>query len=54
VTSNDDVVYYSINLANQVMFTELGSGAEPGWGTLYYAMKSVSEIRPFLFVKLNL
>ncbi|KAI0282069.1 hypothetical protein BC826DRAFT_302706 [Russula brevipes] len=40
LTSNGDVMYYSINLANQVTFTELGSGPEPGWGTLYYAMKS--------------
>ncbi|KAI0282070.1 hypothetical protein BC826DRAFT_922062 [Russula brevipes] len=53
VTSNSDVMYYSLNLADQVTFTELDSGPEPGWGTLYYAMKGVSEIMPFVFFLTN-
>jgi hypothetical protein len=54
VTSTTGITYYSVNFTNPVKFSELGDGATPGWGTLHYAMKSVSDTGPFLFVTLNL
>ncbi|KAI0292858.1 hypothetical protein BC826DRAFT_1186270 [Russula brevipes] len=40
VTSTTGITYYSVNFTNPVKFSELDDGATPGWGTLYYAMKS--------------
>jgi len=53
VTPNANITYYSVNFTNPVNFSELDDGATPGWGTLHYAMKSVSDIGPFLFPTLN-
>ncbi len=48
VTSNTDVIYHTVTLGNPVVFSEVGVQAE--WGTLYYAMKSVSDNGPSVFV----
>ena len=39
-TSVSNVVYHTVRLQNPVVFNEIGSMAE--WGSVYYAMKSVS------------
>jgi len=39
-TTNDDVIYHSVKLQNPEVFSEISSQAE--WGTLHFAMKSVS------------
>jgi hypothetical protein len=39
-TNNSDLIYHSAGLENPAEFTENNNQAE--WGTLYYAMKSVS------------
>ncbi|KAF8263273.1 hypothetical protein EI94DRAFT_1598265 [Lactarius quietus] len=41
-TSNNEVIYHSAKLENPAEFTEINTQAE--WGTLYYAMKSGSNI----------
>ena len=41
-TSNNEVIYHSAGLENPAEFSEINTQAE--WGTLYYAMKSVSGI----------
>ena len=38
--SNNDVIYHTAGLRNPAVFNEINNQAE--WGTLYYAMKSVS------------
>ena len=43
-TSNNDAVYHTASLRNQAVFNEINTQAE--WGTLYYAMKSVSGNGP--------
>lgn len=48
VTSNTDVVYHTVRLQNPDLFSEVGAQAE--WGTLYYAMKAVSDDGLFIFV----
>jgi hypothetical protein len=48
VTSNSNVIYHAVTLWEQVMFSENSSQA--GWGTLYFAMKAVSDFSPFDFV----
>jgi hypothetical protein len=48
VTSNTNVIYHTVTLENPVMFSEVGVQAE--WGTLYYAMTSVSDKGPSVFV----
>jgi hypothetical protein len=54
VTSTTGITYYSVNFTDPVTFSELDDGATPGWGTLHYAMKSVSDTGPFLFATLIL
>jgi hypothetical protein len=39
-TSNSDVIFQSVTLQTQVLFAEIIDQAE--WGTLYYAMQTVS------------
>ena len=39
--SNADVIYHSVTLQTQAVFTEIIDQAE--WGTLYYAMQTVSD-----------
>lgn len=39
-TSNNNVIYHTIELQNPAVFNEINTQAD--WGTLYYAMKSVS------------
>ena len=39
-TSNNDITYHAAGLQNPTAFSEINTQAE--WGTLYYAMKSVS------------
>jgi hypothetical protein len=39
-TNNSNLIYHSAGLENPAEFTEINNQAE--WGTLYYAMKSVS------------
>jgi len=48
MTSNTDVIYHAVSLRNPTVFGEVDVQAE--WGTLYYAMKSVSDSGPSLFV----
>jgi hypothetical protein len=48
VTSNTNVIYHTVTLENPVVFSEVGVQAE--WGTLYYAMTSVSDKGPSVFV----
>ena len=48
VTSNTDVIYHTVTLQDPTLFSEVGTQAE--WGTLYYAMKTVSDDGPFIFV----
>ena len=43
-TSNDDVIYHTAGLKSPAVFNEINTQAE--WGTLYYAMKSVSGNGP--------
>jgi len=50
VTSNTNVIYHTVTLGNPVLFSEVGVQAE--WGTLYYAMTSVSDKGPSVFVSL--
>ena len=40
-TNNSELIYHSVGLENPAEFTENNNQAE--WGTLYYAMKSVSD-----------
>ena len=40
-TSDNNIFYHSSELANPAVFNEIATQAE--WGTLYYAMKSVSR-----------
>ena len=40
-TSNADVVFHSVRLQTSAVFTEIINQAE--WGTLYYAMQTVSD-----------
>ena len=39
-TSISNVLYHTVRLQNPVMFNEISNVAE--WGSVYYAMKSVS------------
>ncbi len=39
MTSNTDVTYYAVTFWEPVLFSEFAT--EAGWGTLYYAMKTV-------------
>lgn len=39
-TSNNELIYHSVELQNPAVFNEIDNQAD--WGTLYYAMKSVS------------
>ena len=39
-TSNNDATYHTIELQSPAVFNEINTQAD--WGTLYYAMKSVS------------
>jgi len=39
-TPNDDVIYHTVKLKNPSVFNEVGT--QPEWGTLHFAMKSVS------------
>ena len=39
-TSNINATYHTVELQNPAVFNEINSQAD--WGTLYYAMKSVS------------
>jgi hypothetical protein len=48
VTSNTNVIYHSVALWNPTEFGEVG--VQAAWGTMYYAMKSVSKNGPSLFV----
>jgi hypothetical protein len=50
VTSNTNVIYHTVTLQNPdfKLFSEVGAQAE--WGTLYYAMKTVSDDGLFIFV----
>jgi hypothetical protein len=40
-TSNSDIIFHSVTLQTQGVFTEIVDQAE--WGTLYYAMQTVSD-----------
>jgi hypothetical protein len=40
-TSNADVIFHSVRLQTSAVFTEIVEQAE--WGTLYYAMQTVSD-----------
>ena len=42
VTSNTDIIYCSITFGESIFFSE-ESGIDAGWGTIYYAMKAVSN-----------
>ena len=42
VTPNTDIIYYSIAIWEPILFSE-EFGTDAGWGTLYYAMKTVSN-----------
>lgn len=42
VTSNMDVIYHALTFWEPVLFSE-ELGTDAGWGTLYYAMKNVSN-----------
>jgi hypothetical protein len=42
MTANNDVVYLKAQPQSQAVFDEIS--AQPEWGTLYHAMKSVSGI----------
>jgi hypothetical protein len=44
VTSTMDVTYYTITFDNPVLFSEVANQA--GWGTIYYATKTVSNYNP--------
>ena len=48
VTSNTDAIYHTVTLQNSDLFSEVGAQAE--WGTLYYAMKTVSDDGLSIFV----
>ena len=48
LTSNADVIYHSLTLQTQAEFTEVIDQAE--WGTLYYAMKTVSASNISVFL----
>jgi len=39
-TTNNDVIYHTVKLQSPAVFNEISTQAE--WGTLHYAMKSVS------------
>jgi hypothetical protein len=41
VTSNTDVIYHTISFWDPVVFSE--NAYLLGWGTLYFAMKNVSD-----------
>jgi hypothetical protein len=45
--SNDGIIYHSVNLETQAVFTEVVNQAE--WGTLYYAMQTVSDSKSIDF-----
>jgi hypothetical protein len=36
-----DVIYHTITFGQPVLFSEVAS--QPGWGTVYYATKAVSD-----------
>jgi hypothetical protein len=40
-TSNNNLIYHTVGLQNPAVFNEIDTQAD--WGTLYYAMKSVSD-----------
>jgi hypothetical protein len=44
VTSNINVTYFTITFENPVLFSEVANQA--GWGTIYYATKTVSNHNP--------
>ena len=44
VTSNINVTYFTITFGNPVLFSEVANQA--GWGTIYYATKTVSNHTP--------
>ena len=48
VTSNTEVTYHTVTLQDPVLFNEVGAQAE--WGTLYFAMESVSDDSHFILV----
>jgi hypothetical protein len=39
-TSNNNLIYHTVGLQDPAIFNEINAQAD--WGTLYYAMKSVS------------
>jgi hypothetical protein len=49
VTSNTNTIYHTVTLQDPVLFSGVGAQAE--WGTLYFAMKTVSDDgRPVILV----
>ena len=48
VTPNAKVIYHSVTLQTQAEFTEVVDQAE--WGTLYYAMQTVSDSDRFAYL----
>jgi hypothetical protein len=47
-TSNSDVIFHSVTLQTQAVFAEIVDQAE--WGTLYYAMQTVSDSHQSIFL----
>lgn len=43
-----DVIYHTITFGNPVLFSEVANQA--GWGTVYYATKTVSDRNPLHIV----
>ena len=48
VTSYGGVIYHTVTVSPQAEFTEVGDQAV--WGTLYYAMQTVSNRVPSAFL----
>ena len=48
-TSNNNLIYHTAGLQNPSVFNEIDTQAD--WGTLYYAMKSVS-VNDTIFISL--
>ena len=44
-TSNIDVTYFTITFEKPALFSEIDNQA--GWGTIYFATKTVSNRNPF-------
>ena len=43
-----DIIYHTITFGTPVSFSEVAS--QPGWGTVYYATKAVSDHTPLHIV----